>query len=135
MQYTCGDIFFYGSKQFLNSLILMPSSASAILCFTSSTSAKHFPLRTFFIQGNNNKKVIQSKIRWIGRVGHMGHAISGKKLLNTQHGVGRCTNKLPIMKWANMLKSLQKKFTEAQCSLSQQCQLVHWHSWVPRTLT
>ena len=52
MQYTCQDIFFYCSKQFLNLLILMPFSASTIclfVCFTSSTSAKHFPLRTFFI--------------------------------------------------------------------------------------
>ena len=32
-------------------------------------------------------------------------------------------------------KSLQKKFTEAEHSLSQQGQLVHWYGWVPRTLT
>ena len=32
-------------------------------------------------------------------------------------------------------KSLQKKFTEAEHSLSQQRQLVHWYRWVPRTLT
>ena len=32
-------------------------------------------------------------------------------------------------------KSLQKKFTEAERSLSQQCQLVHWYRWVLRTLT
>ena len=48
--------FSHGSKQFLNSSILMPFSASAIVClfvcFTSSTSAKHFPLRTLLIQGN-----------------------------------------------------------------------------------
>ena len=43
---------FHCSEQFLNSLSLMPFSASAIFCFTSSTSAKHFPLRTFFIWGN-----------------------------------------------------------------------------------
>ena len=53
-----------------------------------------------------------------------GHAIFGQKLLNTQHSVGRCAGKSPIMKWANAL-SLQKKFTEAEHSLSQQCQLVH----------
>ena len=33
----------------LNLLILMPFSASAIFCFTSSTLAKHFLLRTFYI--------------------------------------------------------------------------------------
>ena len=32
-------------------------------------------------------------------------------------------------------ESLQKNFTEAKCSLSQHHQLVHWHRWVPRTLT
>ena len=34
-------------KQFLNLLILMAFSASAIFCFNYSTSAKHFPLRIF----------------------------------------------------------------------------------------
>ena len=29
----------------------------------------------------------------------------------------------------------KKKFAEAECSLSQQRQLVHWSRWVPRTLT
>ena len=37
-----------------------------------------------------------------------GHAIFGQKLLSTQCGVGRCTHKPLIMKWANTL-SLQKK--------------------------
>ena len=40
--------FFHCSKQFLNSSILMPFSASAIFCFTYSTLTKHFPLRPFF---------------------------------------------------------------------------------------
>ena len=52
MQYTYRDTFFHCSKQFLNSSILIPFSASAVFCFTSTTLAKHFPLRTFFIQGN-----------------------------------------------------------------------------------
>ena len=47
--------FFHCSKQFLNSLFLTPFSASAIFCFTSSTLAKCFALRTFFIQGNKKK--------------------------------------------------------------------------------
>ena len=99
--------FFHCSIQFLNLSILTPFSASAILCFTSSTSAKHFPLRSFLIQGNK-KKVIWGEIRWIGRVGHRGHDIFGQTLLNTQHSVGRGARKSPIMKWANTL-SLQKK--------------------------
>ena len=48
--------------------------------------------------------------------------------------VSRYTRQSPIMKWANML-ILQKKFTEAERSLSQQRQLVHWYRWVPRILT
>ena len=49
-----------------------------------------------------------------------GHAVFGQKLLNTQHGVGRCARKSPIMKWANMSKESSEKLTEAECSLSQQ---------------
>ena len=48
--------FFHCSKQFLNSLILTPFSASAVFCFTSSPLAKRSPLRTFFIQGNKKKR-------------------------------------------------------------------------------
>ena len=47
--------FFYCSKQFLNLSILMPFSASALFCFTSSTSTKHFPLRAFFMGGGARK--------------------------------------------------------------------------------
>ena len=113
--------FFHCSKQFLNLSILMSFSASAVFCFASSTSAKHSPLMTFFIQGNKQKKVTWSEIGWIGRVGHRVMLIFGQKLLNIQW---RCACKSPIMTWANVL-SLQKKFTEAEHSLSQQCQLVH----------
>ena len=41
--------FSHCSKYFLNSWILMPFSAPAVISFTSFTSAKCFPLRTFFI--------------------------------------------------------------------------------------
>ena len=44
--------FLHCSKQFLNLSILVPFSASAVFCFTSSTSAKHFLLRNCFIWGN-----------------------------------------------------------------------------------
>ena len=52
-------------------------------------------------------------------------AIFCQKLLNTQKSVGWCACISPIVKWANALKSLQKKFTEAKRSLSQQHQLVY----------
>ena len=50
--------FFHHSKQFLNSLILIGKfkTAAAVFCFTSSTLAKGFPSRTFFIQGNKPTK-------------------------------------------------------------------------------
>ena len=67
------------------------------------------------------KKVTQGEIRWIGRVGYGGHAILGQKLLNTQHGVGRCAPKSPIMRWANMLKESSKK--------------IHWSLSQPLTTT
>ena len=54
LQYTYRDVFSC-SKQFLNLLIWMPFSASDIFCFTSSTSTKHFPLRTFFQLGKQKQ--------------------------------------------------------------------------------
>ena len=50
------------SHQSLNSSILMPGSASAIFCFTSSTSAKRFPLRTFSSR-ETKKKITLGEIR------------------------------------------------------------------------
>ena len=125
--------FSHCSKQLLNSWIFMPFSASAVPCFTSSTSAKHFPLRTFFTRETKTK----SYSGWdqVNREGGTrGSCHFGKKLLNTQFCVGRCTHKSPIMKWANVLKE-SSKITEAKCSLSQQCQLGHYYRWVPGTFT
>ena len=102
--------FTHCSEQFQNSLIWMPFSAFAIFCFTSSTSAKPFPLRTFFHPGKQKK----SCLGW-DRVNREGGAQGGnlffsQKLLNTQRSVGRCTCKSPIMKCANMLRESSKKF-------------------------
>ena len=57
-----------------------------------------------------------------------GRDILGEKLLNTQHSVGRCARKSPIVKWAKVLKESYKKSIEAECSLSQQCQLIQMGS-------
>ena len=54
--------FFHCSKQFLNSSILMPFSAAALFCFTSSTSAKRFPLRTLFFRGNKKSRSGQDQV-------------------------------------------------------------------------
>ena len=80
------------------------------------------------------KKITMNEVEWIGKVGHGGHGIFGPRLLNTRCGVGRCAPKSPIIKWAMCWIFKTKIFTEAKCSLSQQCQLVHWYRWVPRTL-
>ena len=107
MQSTYWDIFPL-LKTVLNSLILMPFSASAFFFyFTSSTSAKRFPLRTFFIQGT--QKSCSGWNLWIRRMGHGGHAIFGQKLLITQCDVGKCAHKSPIIKWANTLKESSNK--------------------------
>ena len=107
MQYTYRDIIFHCSKQFLNSSVLMPFSASAIFCFSSSSSGKHFPLMNLFIQGNKQKR--HSGQDRVNAGGYGGHAIFGQKLLNPLHSVGRCACKSPIMKWANVLKGSSKK--------------------------
>ena len=102
MQHTYQARFFHCSKQFL-----MSFGASAVFCFSSSTSTKCFLLRNFVIWGN--KKAARGEIGWIRRLGPRGHAIFGQKLLDTQHGVGRCAHKPPIMKWANAWKEPSKK--------------------------
>ena len=53
--------------------------------------SKMFPFEDFFHPGKQKTIVFWGDIGWIGRVGHRGHAIFGQKLMNTQHGVGRCT--------------------------------------------
>ena len=127
------DIFSNYSKQFLNLLILMPFNASAVFCFTSWSTSANIPLWGLF-SSEETKKVPQGKIGWIGRVGHGVLPFSVKSCW-TLSSVGRCAPKSPIMKWANALQEFSEKFTEAKCSLSQQCQLVHWYGWDPRTLT
>ena len=73
IQYTYQDVFF-STTQFVNSSILMPFSASAVFCFTSSTLAKCFPLNPFFHPGKQ-KQVTQGETGWTGRVGHGSHAV------------------------------------------------------------
>ena len=117
--------------QFWWLLVLLPFFVSLL------PHQKMFPFEDFFHPGKqtNRQKVTQGEIRWMGIMGYRAHGIFGQKLLNTQFSVGRCTHKSPIMKWANMLKECSKKFTEAEHSLSQLGQLVHWYRRVPRTLT
>ena len=69
--------------------------------------SKIFPFEDFLHQGKQTK-VTQGKIWSTGRMRHRGHAVLGQTPLDTQHSVGRCAHKSPIMKWANVL-NLQKK--------------------------
>ena len=120
---------FHCSKQFLSSLILMPFSASCHFLFHLFHMGKMFPFEDFFHRGNKKSCLGWDHVNREG--GAQWTCRFGQKMLNIQHGVGRCPCKSPIMKWANTL-SLQKN---SECSLSQQRQLVHWYRWVPRTLT
>ena len=122
--------FFHCPKQFLNSSILMPFSASAFFYFISSTSAKPFPLRTFFIQGNNKKSCWGWD--WVNREGGVwGSCHFWPKTAEYSAWCGR-VHYHEVGKW---VERVLNKFTEAEHILSQQRQLVHWHRCVPRTLT
>ena len=96
-----------------------------VFCFISST-LEIFPFEDFFHPGKQKRSHLGQD--WVNMEGGAqgSGCFFGQKLLTTQHSVDRCACKSPIMKGANThQKSLQKIFTEAKHSLSQQCQLVH----------
>ena len=87
-----------------------------------------------FSSGKTKKNVAQGQKKWIGRVGNRALALFGQKLLNTQHGVGRCALNHPS--WNGHTRWIfKKKVTKTEHSLSQQRQPVHWNRWVPTTPT
>ena len=136
MQYTYWAFFFtaqnsFWTHWFRGRLVLLPFCL--FVCFPSFTVAKHFPLRSFFIWGN--KKILLLGVR----SGESGRWETGVRLFLAKNcwtlsTVWALVNH-PSRNGQTHWKSLQKKFTEAKHSLSQQCQLVHWYIWVPRTLT
>jgi hypothetical protein len=71
----------------------MPFSASVVFFFTSSTSAKRFPLRSLFIRGNKEK----SQGARSGEYGGC-HAIFGKKIAaySALCGQARCHDERTI---------------------------------------
>ena len=100
--------FLYCSKQFLNSSILKPYGASAVFLFHLFHISKTFPFEKFFHLGKQKLYCVgQDRVNREG--GAQGSCHFGQNLLNTQHGVGRCTCKSPMMKWANTLKESSKK--------------------------
>ena len=112
--------FFHCSKQFLYSLILMPFSDSASFCFTSSTSAKHFPLMICFHQGNK-QKVTWGEIRWIGRVGHGGHCHFLSKTAEHSEKCGLVCLYITHCKMGKCIEESSKK--------------IHWSQTQPLTTT
>ena len=81
--------FFHCSNQFSTLSILMPFSASAIFCFTSSTSAKRFPLRTFSSRKTKKSHLGQDRVNREGGTRGSGHFWS-KTAEHSTCGVGRC---------------------------------------------
>ena len=130
MQYTYGDFYStaqnsFWTHQFWCLLVLLP-----FCCFTSSTSAKCSPLRTFSSGGTKTNcsgwdQVNKEGGAW-GSCHFWSETAQHSALCKQLHY--RVMGKQP---W----KSLPKILTEAEHRLSQQHQLVHWHRWIPRTLT
>ena len=106
MQCTYWDIFSIAQNSFWTHQFLL----MLLLFFVSLLPHWNKVSLWGFFSPWETKKVTQGEIGWIGRVGHGGHAGFGQKLLNTQHSVGNCARKLPILKWANvLLKESSKK--------------------------
>ena len=123
--------FFQCSKQFLNSLILIPFSASTVFVppllhpqnvslwgLFSSEGTKKCHREWDWVDRENGAQGLCHKNCWTLSIVWAGALINH-----------------PSWNGQTCSKSLQKIVTEAKRSLSQQCQLVHWYSWVPRTLT
>ena len=100
-------LFLHCLKQFLNVSIFMLLRTSTVFCFISSTLAKGFPLRTFFIRGNKNSLLGRDLMNWEGGTwGSCRFLVKNCWTLSTQ--CGRCAHKSPVMKWANVLKESSK---------------------------
>ena len=114
--------------QFWYLLVLLPFFVSPLLC------RQNIFLWGLFHWGNKQKGCLGWD--WVNRKG----GAQGFTLFLVKNcwilgsGASKSIRKSPIMKGADAL-SLPKKFTEAERSLSQQHQLVHWSRRVPRTLT
>ena len=94
----------------------MPFSASAIFCFTSSTWSKCFPWGLFSIWGNKTESLSRDLVHRDSGVHRSCHFLVKNRW--TQHGVGRCTTKSPIVKWTNALKEFSKNIHWGQGQLN-----------------
>ena len=121
MQYTYQDVFSTAQNSFWTCrfwclLVLLLFFASPL------SHRQNISLWGLFSSRETNKK----KISRGETVEQGGWSIGvmlffGQKLLNTQHSVGRCAHKSPIMKWVNALKKPSKK--------------IHWSQMQPLTTT
>ena len=103
MQYTYQDFF----PTVQNSFCTCQFGCLLVLLLFFVSPLPHQQNVSLWLSSRETKKGRLGEIRWIGKVEHGGHASLGPKL-NTQYGVGRCTCKSPIMKWANLLKESSK---------------------------
>ena len=71
---------------------------------------------------------------WIGSIGHRATLFLVKNCWTLSAVWAGAPFNHPSWNGQTHWKNLQKKFTEAEHSLSQHHQLVHWYRWVPRTL-
>ena len=97
--------FFHCSEQFLNLSILMPFSAFAVL-FHLFHISKMFPFEDFFHPGKHTQKSCSGQ-NWVNREGRV-MLVLVKNYWPLSTGVDTCAQKLPIMKWANMLRVFKK---------------------------
>ena len=107
MQYTYQDVFFTAQNSFWTGSFWCLLGLLQFL-FHPFHIGRGFSFEEFCHPGKQKESLVAKSSRRIGRVGHRGHAILVQKLLNTQKGVGRCTSKSPIMKWAEVLKVFKK---------------------------
>ena len=107
-------------KTVLNSSILLPFSASAIFLFHLFHIGKTFPFDKFFHLGKQQQKS-RLGLDWMKTEG----GAWGSYWMVSMVWAGALIN-YPSWNGQMSWKSLQKKLIEAKCSLSQQCQLVHY---------
>ena len=133
-KYTIWDIFSTAQNSF-SPLQLLCLLVLLLFLVSPLPPQQNISLWGLFSPGKQKQKATQGEIRWIGRVGHGGHAILVKNCWTLSSVWAGALINPPSWNGQMCWKSLQKKFTEAEHSLSQQCQLVHYYRWVPGTFT
>ena len=131
MQYTYEDVFSiaqnrFWTRRFWCLLVLLP-----LFCFTSTTLADCFPLRTFFIGETHTHTHTHTDLLGRDQVNREGGAWRSclflvKNCLTLSVVWAGALVNLPSWNGQRHSKSLQSNLTGAEPSLSQELQLVHW---------